>query len=97
MTRMWARVRNWKSKLLFVELSNVDRWRPLASDPSGEGCFVGGLPREVGATGYLAAMLGNDDPWRCVVLYSAMSHGVVSPSGAFWHPDLLDIIFFHLN
>jgi hypothetical protein len=58
-----VRVRDWKSELLFgvFELGNNDRWRPVG------GWLVGGLPWEVGAAGSFASMLGNDDPWQCVV------------------------------
>ena len=38
-----------------------------------------GQPWEVGAAGSFASMLGNDDPWQCVVLCSAVSRGLVSP------------------
>ena len=48
--------------------------------------ILGGLLWEVGAAGSIASMLGNDDPWQCVVLCSAVSRGLVSLWGAVWHP-----------
>ena len=53
---------------------------------------MGGLPWEVQAAGSFASMLGNDDPWQCVVFVLNRVAWGVSPSGAILATRLANLL-----
>jgi len=55
--------------------------------------LVGGLSWEVGVAGSLAYMLGNDDPWQCVVFLLNCVVGRLAPQVSFWQLGWLTFLY----
>ena len=58
---------------------------------------MGGLPREVGAAGGFASMLGNNNLWQCVVFVLSRVAWVGWPSEIFWLSVMLTFLCKYIS